>query len=80
MRWQLRTKRVAALPGLATLAPAGAVAIGDVGRAEKAANWDYPPGYGYLTVAAISAILTAIMPLRMAVKSPTPSPPGSPSP
>jgi hypothetical protein len=34
MRWQLRTKRVAALPGLATLALAGAVAIGDAGRAE----------------------------------------------
>jgi hypothetical protein len=29
MRWRLRTKRVAALPGLATLAVAGATAIGD---------------------------------------------------
>jgi hypothetical protein len=29
LRWQLKTKAVAALPGLATLALAGAVAIGD---------------------------------------------------
>jgi hypothetical protein len=27
------------------------------------ANWDSPPGFGYLTVATISAILTAIMTL-----------------
>ncbi|HJY46502.1 MAG TPA: hypothetical protein VJ301_17925 [Propionibacteriaceae bacterium] len=132
LRWQLRTKRVAALPGLATLALAGAMAIGDAvfGRdggilmillvgidlsavialiailawlvrepdvrirsflhlvvvlwgttafgashvmAEYAimirfseANWDSPPGTGYLTVAVItiSAVLTAIMALR----------------
>ena len=34
LRWQLRTRAVAALPGLATLAVAlaGAVAIGDAGR------------------------------------------------
>jgi hypothetical protein len=129
LRWQRRTKRVAALPGLATLALAGATAIGDAvfGQdgeilmlllvsidlsavvaliailawepdvrvrsflrlvvvlwgttafgashvmAEYAimikfsdANWDSPPGTGYLTVAVItiSAILTAIMALR----------------
>jgi hypothetical protein len=127
MRWKLRTKRVAAIPGLATLAVAGAMAIGDavfgqdgeilmlllvsidlsavvaliailawqpdVRRrvlrlmvvlwgttafgvihvmAEYAimirfsdANWDTPPGTGYLTVAVItiSAILTVIMTL-----------------
>jgi hypothetical protein len=128
MRWQLRTKAVAALPGLVTLALGGAVAIGagqgqddslvavpvltiellavvalvaisawqpDVhGRGVvrlavvlwgttalgvvhviveyvimiqfSDANWDAPPGTGYLTVAtiAISAILTVIMTLR----------------
>jgi hypothetical protein len=35
LRWQLRTKAVAALPGLATLALAGAVAIGDAGRGQE---------------------------------------------
>jgi peptidoglycan/LPS O-acetylase OafA/YrhL len=129
MRWQLRTKAVAALPGLATLALAGATAIADAGHGEddsfpgmlvltielaavvalvaisawqpdihgrgvlrlvvvlwgttafgvihviaeyaimikfSDANWDSPPGFGYLTVAVltISAILTAIMTLR----------------
>jgi hypothetical protein len=129
MRWQLRTKAVAALSGLATLAGAGAAAIGDAGLGEDSplpgillvcidvfavvalvaisawqpnvhgrrvlrlvvllwgttafgashvvaeyaimirfsdANWDSPPGFGYLTVATItiSAILTAIMTLR----------------
>ena len=34
MRWQLRTKAVAALSGLATLALAGATAIGDAGHGE----------------------------------------------
>ena len=124
--WQLRTKAVAAFPGVATLVVAGAVAIGDGihesfpmmlllsielsavvaliaisawqpeihGRHIRRlavvlwgttafgvvhliaeymimtrfsdANWDDPPGTGYLTVAtiAISAILTAIMTLR----------------
>jgi hypothetical protein len=129
MRWQLRTKAVAVLPGLLTLALAGAWPIADAtanqghalatmliltielaavvalvaisgwqpnvrGRgvlrlgvalwgttafgafhfiAEitiminfSDANWDTPPGTGYLTVAVItiSAILTAIMTLR----------------
>jgi hypothetical protein len=132
MRWQLRTKAVAALPGLVTLALAGVVAIGaglgqddsllvilrltlgltfellavvalvaistgepDVGGRGvlrlvvvlwgttafglihvivefivmvkfTEANWDTPPGTGYLTVATItiSAILTVIMTLR----------------
>jgi hypothetical protein len=32
LRWRLKTKAVAALPGLATLALAGAVAIGDLGE------------------------------------------------
>jgi hypothetical protein len=130
LRWQRVTKRVAALPGLATLALAGAMAIGDAvfgqdgeilmmllvgielsavvallailasepdvrlpvrsflrlvvvlwgttafglihGMLEYTtmiwfsdANWDSPPGTGYLTVAVItiSAILTAIMTL-----------------
>ena len=128
LRWQLRTKAVASLPGLVTVALGGAVAIGaghgqddsplvvlvltielfavvalvaisawqpDVrGRGVlrlavvlwgttafgivhtiveyvimirfSDANWDTPPGTGYLTVAVIiiSAILTAIMTLR----------------
>jgi hypothetical protein len=129
LRWQRRTKAVAALPGLATLALAAAVGIGDAGLGQDSslpgllsvsidvsalvalvaistwqpdvhgrgvlrlvvvlwgttafgashvvaeyaimikfsdANWDSPPGFGYLTVAtiAISAILTAIMTLR----------------
>jgi hypothetical protein len=34
MRWQLRTKAVAALPGLATLALAGAEATGDAVRGQ----------------------------------------------
>jgi hypothetical protein len=34
LRWQLRTKAVAALSGLATLALAGAVAIGDAAHGE----------------------------------------------
>jgi hypothetical protein len=129
MRWELRTKAVAAPSGLATLALAGAAAIpGDAGHGEddffpgmlvltielavvvalvaisawqpevhgrgvlrlvvvlwgttafgvihvvaeyaimikfSDANWDSPPGFGYLTVATItiSAILTAIMTL-----------------
>jgi hypothetical protein len=127
MRWQLRTKAVAALPGLVTLALAGAVAIGtgfgqdtsslvilgvtfellavvalvaistwepDVaGRSVlrlavvlwgttafglvhaiveweiminfSEADWDAPPGTGYLTITVItiSAILTVIMTL-----------------
>jgi hypothetical protein len=124
LRWQLRTK-LAALPGLATLALAGAEAIGDAALGQDGevllilavgielsalvalvailsdvdsprfvrllvvlwgttafgfihvatewvtmtsfsdANWDTPPGTGYLTVATItiSAILTAIMTL-----------------
>jgi hypothetical protein len=126
MRWQLRTKAVAALPGLFTLALAGAEAIGDAALGQDGevllilvagielsavaalvavwqpdvdgrrflrllvvlwgttafgfihvmteyvimirfsdANWDSPPGTGYLTVATItiSAILTVIMTL-----------------
>jgi hypothetical protein len=128
LRWQRSTKRVAALPGLVTLALAGAMAIGDAVFGEGGellmmllvgielsavvaflailasepdfrvrsflrlvvvlwgttafgllhgmvdytimiyfsdANWDSPPGTGYLTVATItiSAILTAIMTL-----------------
>ena len=128
LRWRLRTKAVAALPGLVTLAVAGAGAIG-AGRGLddsplvrlvltiellavvalvaisawqpevrgrgvlrlavvlwgttafgvvhvivevmiminfSDANWDTPPGTGYLTVATItiSAILTVIMTLR----------------
>ena len=129
LRWQRRTKWVAALPGLATLALAGAMAIGDAVPGQDGeilmillfsielsavaallailagepdfrvrsflrlvvvlwgttafgfihvmteyaimiwfsdANWDSPPGTGYLTVATItiSAILTVIMTLR----------------
>ena len=41
MRWQLRTKAVAALPGLLTLALAGAAAIGDAGLGEDSSfPWD----------------------------------------
>jgi hypothetical protein len=36
MRWQLRTKAVAALSGLATLALAGATAIGDADTVKTA--------------------------------------------
>jgi hypothetical protein len=41
LRWQLRTKAVAALSGLATLALAGAVAIGNAARGED----DCFPGF-----------------------------------
>jgi hypothetical protein len=126
LRWQVKTKAVAGLPGLATLLVAGDVAIGNGGDDSfplmlmlsielcavvalvafsawqpepdgrhirrlvvvlwgttafgaihliveyviminfSDANWDDPPGTGYLTVAVItiSAILTAIMTLR----------------
>ena len=132
LRWQLRTKALAALPGLATLALAGAVAIGDAalmdgevplilavgielsavvalvdlmtesdaaGRRFRLlvvlwgttafgfihfateyvtmtnfsdANWDTPPGTGYLTVATItvSAILTAILTAITTLRTP----------
>ena len=38
LRWQLKTKAVAALPGLITLALAGVMAIGDSGNAEDGSS------------------------------------------